>query len=73
MFEGHEEFLDEIYRKGDKPGRRMMFERKQQVSEKHLRVPPCWILGTIKRELNLCEHIGTLDNLHDELNKALMY
>jgi hypothetical protein len=29
MFEGREEFLDEVHRKGDKLGRRMMYERKQ--------------------------------------------
>jgi hypothetical protein len=70
MFEGREEFLDEVCRKGDKLGRRMMYERKQQMCERHLKVPPGWILGTIKRELNLCEHNGTLDDLYD---KALAY
>jgi hypothetical protein len=44
----------------------MMYERKQQMREKHLKVPPRWILRTIKRELNLFEHDGTLDDLHDE-------
>jgi hypothetical protein len=43
------------------------------MREKHLKVPSCWILGTIKRELNLFEHYGTLDDLHDEHNKALAY
>jgi hypothetical protein len=51
----------------------MMYERKQQMREKHLKVPPGWILGTIKRELNLFEHDGTLDDLHDEHDKALAY
>jgi hypothetical protein len=73
MFEGREEFLDEIRRKGDKLGRRMMLERKQQMCEKYLKVSPNWILGTIKRELNLCEHDETLDDLHDEHDKALAY
>jgi hypothetical protein len=73
MFEGREEFLDEVCRKRDKLGRRMMYERKQHMHEKHLKVPLNWILGTIKRELNLCEHDGTLDNLHDEHDKALAY
>jgi hypothetical protein len=73
MFEGCEEFLDEVRRKGDKLGTRMMYERKQQMHEQHLKVPPSWILGTIKRELNLCEHDGTLDDLHDEHDKALVY
>jgi hypothetical protein len=70
MFEGCEEFLDEVRRKRYKLGRRLMYERKQQIREKHLKVPPNWILGIIKRELNLCEHGGTLDDLHD---KALAY
>jgi hypothetical protein len=70
VFEGREEFLDEVRRKGDKLGKRMMYERKQHMREKYLKVPLGWILGTIKRELNLCEHAGTLDNLHDE---ALAY
>jgi hypothetical protein len=30
----------------------MMYERKQEMREKYLKVPPGWILGTIKRELN---------------------
>jgi hypothetical protein len=73
MFEGHEEFLDQVQRKGDKFGKRMMYERKQQMRLKHLKVPPGWILGTIKRELNLCEHDETLDDLHDERDQALAY
>jgi hypothetical protein len=36
-------------------------------------VPTCWIHGTIKRELNLFEHDGTVDDLHDERDKALVY
>jgi hypothetical protein len=51
----------------------MMYERKQQMHEKHLKVPPHWILGTIKTELNLFEHDGTVDDLHDEHDKALVY
>jgi hypothetical protein len=30
----------------------MMYERKQEMREKYLKVPPGWILRTIKRELN---------------------
>jgi hypothetical protein len=55
MFEGHEEFLDQVRRKGDKLDKRMMYERKQQMHEKHLKVSSCWILGIIKRELDLFE------------------
>jgi hypothetical protein len=51
----------------------MMYKRKQQICKKHLKVPPGWILGIIKRELNLFEHDGTLDNFHDEHDKALAY
>jgi hypothetical protein len=47
-----------------------MYKRKQQMCEKHLKVPLHWILGTIKTELKLFEHDGTLDDLHDE---ALAY
>jgi hypothetical protein len=43
------------------------------MREKHLKVPLRWILGTIKRELNLFEHDGTLDSLHDEHDKVLAY
>jgi hypothetical protein len=73
MFEGRKEFLDEVHRKRDKLGRRMMYERKQQMREKTFEAAAGWILGTIKRELNLCEHDGTLDDLHDEHDKALAY
>jgi hypothetical protein len=52
-----------------KLSKRMMYERKQQMREKYLKVPPGWIFGTIKRELNLCEHVGTLDYLHNEHDK----
>jgi hypothetical protein len=31
------------------------------------------ILGSIKRELNLFEHDETVDDLHDEHDKALAY
>jgi hypothetical protein len=73
MFEDREEFLDQVRRKGDKLGKRMMYERKQQMREKYLKVPLGWILGTIKTELKLFEHDGTLGNLHDEHDKALTY
>jgi hypothetical protein len=50
----------------------MMYERKQQMREKYLNVPPRWIFGIIKRELNLFELCGngTVDDLH---NKTLAY
>jgi hypothetical protein len=45
------------------------------MREKHLKQPPRWILGTIKRELNLfrlCSN-ETLDDLHCQHNMALAY
>jgi hypothetical protein len=71
MFEGHEEFRDQVWRKGDKVGNSMMYERNQQMREKYLSMPPRWILGTIKRGLNLFEHNKILDDLHDEHDKAI--
>jgi hypothetical protein len=57
----------------EKAWKRMMYEKKQQMCEKHLKVSPCWILGTIKRELHLFEHDETLNYLHDEHDKTLAY
>jgi hypothetical protein len=68
-----EEFLDQVQRKGDNLDKRMMYERKQHMHEKHLKVPPGWIIGTIKTELKLFEHDGTLDDLHNGHDKALVY
>jgi hypothetical protein len=72
-FESHEEFLDQVRRKGNKLDKRMMYERKQYMSEKYLKVPSYCILRIIKRELNLFKHDGTLDDLHDEHDKTLAY
>jgi hypothetical protein len=52
MFEGREEYLEQVQRKGDKLGMMMMYERKQEMRKKYLKVLLGWILGTIKRELN---------------------
>jgi hypothetical protein len=75
MFMGRKEFLDQVRRKGYKLGKRMMHERKQQICEKYLKVPPHWILQTIKREFNLFDlrGNGTMDDLHDEHDKSLAY
>jgi hypothetical protein len=45
------------------------------MREKYLKVPPHWILGTIKRELNLFDlrGNGTVGDFHDEHDKALAY
>jgi hypothetical protein len=74
-FKGREEFLERVQKKGDKLGKMMVYERKQQMREKHLKQPPRWILGTIKRELNLFKLNGneTLDDLHRQHDTALAY
>jgi hypothetical protein len=74
-FEGREKFLDQVLRKEDKLGKRMMYERKQHTREKHLKQPPRWILGTIKRDLNLFELCGneTMDDLHNQHDMTLAY
>jgi hypothetical protein len=74
-FERHEEFLDQVRRKGDTLVKRMVYERKQQICEKHLKEPPSWIIGTIKRELNLSDITGnpSLDELHDHHDTVLVY
>jgi hypothetical protein len=74
-FEGREEFLDEVRRKGDKFGKRMIYERKQQIHDKHLMEPPRWILATIKRVLNLSDLLvdPSLDEFHDCEDTALAY
>jgi hypothetical protein len=42
------------------------------MREKYLKMPPSWILGIVKRELNLFDlhGNGTVDHLHDEHDKA---
>jgi hypothetical protein len=73
-FDGHEEFLDEFRMKGAKLGKKMVFEKKK-IREKYLNEPPGWILGTIKRELNLLELCSnkTVGDLHDQHDTTLTY
>jgi hypothetical protein len=74
-FDGCEEFLDEVQRKGAKLGKRMIYEKKKEMREKYLKEPPGWILRTIKRELNffvLCRN-ETVDDLHDQHDTTLAY
>jgi hypothetical protein len=53
--------------------KRMVYEKKE-IREKYLKMPPRWILGTIKRELNLYVSDGDmLDNLQDYTEMALAY
>jgi hypothetical protein len=53
----------------------MVYERKQQMCEKHLKEPPSWINGTIKRELNLLDLTGnpSLDELQERHDTMLAY
>jgi hypothetical protein len=46
-----------------KLGKRMVYEKKKEIREKYLKIPPGWILGTIKRELNL--YASSNDTLED--------
>jgi hypothetical protein len=48
-----------------KLGKRMTFEKKE-IREKNLKEPPGWILGIIKRELNL------FDLCHNEMVATCM-
>jgi hypothetical protein len=74
-FKGREEFLEKVQRKEDKLDNMMVYERKQQMREKHLKQPPHWILGTIKREFNLFKICNneTLDDLHRRHDTTLAY
>jgi hypothetical protein len=52
----------------------MMYEKKKEMREKYLKMPLSWILGTIKRELNLYASGGdTLEDLQDRTEMALAY
>jgi hypothetical protein len=53
-------------------GKMVMYERKQEMREKYLKVPPGWILGTIKRELNAAGG-DTSEDRHDRHEMALSY
>jgi hypothetical protein len=59
-FENHEKFLDQVQRKWDKLGKRMMYERKQQMHEKYLKVQPRWFLGQL-RESWICFTDATME------------
>jgi hypothetical protein len=74
-FDDLEEFLGEVQRKGAKLGKRMVYEKKKQMRKKYLKEPPDWILGIIKRELNLFElpDNETLEDLQDHHKMAIAY
>jgi hypothetical protein len=50
----------------------MMYERKQEIREKYLKVPLGWILRTIKRELNVSGG-DTSEDRQDRHEMALAY
>jgi hypothetical protein len=57
-----------------KLGKRMVYEKKKEIWEKYLKMPSSWILGIIKRELNLYTSDGdTLEDLQDRTKTALVY
>jgi hypothetical protein len=52
-----------------------VYEKKKEMREKYLKEPPGWIIGTIKRELNLSDLTwnSLLDELHDRHDTTLAY
>jgi hypothetical protein len=66
---------NEVQRKGVNLDKRMVYEKKKEMREKIFMEPPGWILGTLKRELNLFELCGneTVDDFHDQHDKAPVY
>jgi hypothetical protein len=60
-FEGSEEFLNEIRRKGHEV-QKMVYERKKEIHEIYLKEPPGWILRIIMRELNLSDMIAAIES-----------
>jgi hypothetical protein len=57
-----------------KLGKRMVYEKKKEMREKYLNMPPSWILRTIKRELNLYASGGDmLEDLQDHTETAMTY
>jgi hypothetical protein len=57
-----------------KLGKRIVYEKKKEMQEKYVKMLLSWILGTIKRELNLYASGGdTLDDLQDHTETALAY
>jgi hypothetical protein len=52
----------------------MVCEKKKEMREKYLKMPLDWILGIIKRWLNLyASGSDTLEDLHDHTEMALAY
>jgi hypothetical protein len=52
----------------------MVYEKKKEMRKKYLKMPPGWILETMKRELNLYVSGGdTLKDLQDHTEMALAY
>jgi hypothetical protein len=52
----------------------MVCEKKKEMREKYLKMPPDWILGIIKRWLNLyASDSDTLEDLQDHTEMGLAY
>jgi hypothetical protein len=53
----------------------MVHEKEREMREKYLKESPCWILGIINRELNLCAFKGNegSDELNDHHDMTLAY
>jgi hypothetical protein len=57
-----------------KLGKRMVYEKKNKIRKKYLKMPPGWILETIKREMNLYTSGGdTLEDMQDRTETVLVY
>jgi hypothetical protein len=51
-----------------------VYEKKKEIREKYLKMPPGWILGTIKKELNLYAFDDDmLEDLQDHTKTTLAY
>jgi hypothetical protein len=51
-----------------------VYEKKKEMREKYLKMSPGWILGTIKKELNLYAFDGDmLEDLQDRTKTTLAY
>jgi hypothetical protein len=52
----------------------MVYKKKKEMREKHMKMPLGWIIGTICQELNLYASSGdTTEDLQDRHEMALAY
>jgi len=59
-----------VNKRGSAEGQKMIRQKKREIREKYLKMPPNWITGTIRRELNLP---FTNDTWHESAETALQY